>query len=220
MPQAVIPQELKNLYYNFFAGHSHNFDLSTNEGCGTFTEAWVKFARSNGWDKVGHLKKTGGTNYNGHPNDAFLWGEKASNGLLSAVDIIGHAEAKPPYNSNNPAPEPAWQIDEARYTTDMWYAEPGVPTEPHKTVPWVGYNEEKFQFLKRQLAYDYARRPQGADFDVCVWAARTFHNAYFGPDGKPLGEQSGMERAQKEWCAALGVEVKPVPPNWNIGDPV
>jgi hypothetical protein len=87
-------------------------------------------------------------------------------------------------------------------------------------VPWVGYDENGFNELKRQLAYDYARRPQGADFDVSVWAARVFHSAYMGPEKTPLGLVAAVDRHQVEWCAALGVSVKDVPADWNIGDPV
>lgn len=79
--------------------------------------------------------------------------------------------------------------------------------------------------LKRTLAYDYARRPQGADFDISVWAFRVQHSALMGPippsqGGKPLGLINAVTKHRPEWCGALGVPVIPVPPGWNIGDPV
>lgn len=218
--EKYLTENIKPLCDVFFEMHAHSFNLSTNKGCGEYTEALVADLRAKGHVKVGHLKKNPGqTQYNGHANDAFLYREGDPD-LYRAVDVIGAAESTDP---NNP-PRPNFGIDIPRYTDEFWMAKPndsGGGTQPGpKMVPWVPYNEQKFQFLKKQLAYDYARRPQGADFDVCVWAARTFHNAYMGPDGTPLGEQAGMERAQKEWCAALGVPVKTVPPDWNIGDPV
>jgi hypothetical protein len=79
-------------------------------------------------------------------------------------------------------------------------------------VPWVPYDENSFQTLKKQLAYDYGRRPQQADFDVTVWAARVFHSQYFGPEGKPLGFDIAMRKHRPEWCAALGV---PVDDHWE-----
>ncbi len=94
------------------------------------------------------------------------------------------------------------------------------PQPPANTVPWVPYDENGFQELKRTLAYDYARRPQGADFDVTVWAARVFHSSTMGPEKVPLGKEAAMNKHRPEWCGALGVPVIPVPPNWNIGDPV
>lgn len=208
----MIPAELRQLTDSFFAANAHRFDMRYAEGCGKYMEELVPYAQSHGYPKVGHLKKSGSqTQYNGHAIDAFLYKDTVTvNGLMQAVDVIGSAETD--------HATAGWSVDFPRYTEDDWMESVETPTP--NTVPWVGYNEEKFQFLKRQLAYDYARRPQGADFDVCVWAARTFHNSYMGPEGVPLGETAGMERAQKEWCAALGVPVKAVPPGWNIGDPV
>lgn len=87
-------------------------------------------------------------------------------------------------------------------------------------VPWVGYDEGSFQELKRQLAYDYARRPQGADWDVTVWAARVLHSATMGPERVPLGQVAALAKHRPEWCGALGVAVVAIPPSWNIGDPV
>lgn len=197
----MIPNELKQFTDQFFKDNSKKFELSTNEGCGLYTEAYVVYAQANNWTKVGHLKKNSGqTNYNGHANDAFLYAEYVD-GLYQAVDIIGSAEAKPPYTSDNPAPSANFGIDIPRYTAADWYLIEGSTS----MVPWVQYNEQGFQSLKNMLAHDYARKPQGADFDVSVWAGRYFHNCYMGPDGTPLGEQAALERIKPELCSALGI---------------
>lgn len=220
----MIPAQLKQLHNEHWQLFAHGYDLTEQSGCGEYTEHWVSYAQSFGWDKVGHLKKHGSqTQYNGHAIDAFLYadGDGNPNELFQSVDIIANAESKPPYSDSHRPPSIGWNVDIPRYTISDWMKEPNQEPGPvPNTVPWVGYNEQQFQFLKRQLAYDYARRPQGVDFDVIVWAARTFHNAYMGPEGKPLGEDAGLQRAQKEWCAALGVPVKDVPIDWNVGDPV
>jgi hypothetical protein len=201
-----LNETIKPVCDAFFDQHAHEFDLTQNDGCGFYTETLIRHLRALGYVKVGHLKKNPSqTQFNGHANDAFLY-RQGDPILYRAVDIIGSAEAKPPYTPTNPAPHKNFGIDEPRYQDSDWMAEPNSSPQPGPKMV--------------QLAYDYARRPQGADFDVTVWSARTFHNAYMGPEGTPLGEKAGMERAQKEWCAALGVPVVPVPPTWNIGDPV
>ncbi len=198
----IPPNELKDLHATFWSNFSNQFDLKTNEGCGKYTEAWVIYARNHGWSKVGHLKKSGSqTQYNGHANDAFLYNEPDPT-LLRAVDIIGNAESTDP----NRPPSIGWIIDEPRYTINDWLAEPNTNPNPNM-VPWVGYNEQGFQRLKNTLAHDYARRPQGADFDVSVWAARVFHSQYFGPNGIPLGEEAALHKHKPEWCHELGISV-------------
>lgn len=221
---------IRPLCNTFFDNNAHKFDLTEAVGCGKYTEALVKHLRDQGFVKIGHLKKFGGaTQYNGHAIDAFLWRE-GDLSLYRAIDVVANAESKPPYGDPNTTPPnrqpPAkgFGIDEPRYQDSDWMAEPSNGGQPVPTnmVPWVHYNEGGFQELKRHLAYDYARRPQGADFDVSVWAARTFHNAFMGPEPQkvPLGMDAGMARARNEWCSALGVPVVPVPSGWNIGDPV
>lgn len=197
---------IKPVCDTFFDTQSKNFNLTTNEGCGLYTEALVKHLRNMGHVKVGHLKKNPGqTQYNGHANDAFLYREEDPT-LYRAVDIIGAAESTDP---NNP-PRKNFGIDEPRYTDEYWMATPntggGGSTTPNM-VPWVAYNEQGYERLKQQLAYDYGRRPQGADFDVTVWAARVFHSQYFGPSGVPLGFDEALKKHRPEWCGALGVPV-------------
>jgi hypothetical protein len=207
----MIPSELHGIFDKFYADHKQQYNFSTNEGCGKYTEDAVKNAQDMGYSKVGHLKKNPGqTQYNGHANDAFLYNEPASetNDLLQAVDIIYAAEAKPPYTPSNPAPDKNFGIDEPRYTEEDWSYEPqGEGGENDHSVPWVVYDERGFENLKQTLAHDYARRPQGADFDVSVWAARVFHSCYMGPDGIPLGMDAAMHKHKPEWCAALGIPV-------------
>lgn len=198
----AIPSELDKMQSDFFKDYAHEFDLSHAVGCGAYIEAFVRHAQSNGYPKVGHLRKYGGqTQYNGHAVDAFLYRQAASvtNPLYQAVDIIANAES--------PNARPAFQVDEPRYMDKDWMEKPAGSSEPSKMVPWVNYDEGGFQKLKKTLAHDYARRPQGADFDVSVWAARVFHSTYMGPDGTPLGMDSAMRKHKPEWCGALGVPV-------------
>jgi hypothetical protein len=79
-----------------------------------------------------------------------------------------------------------------------------TPVPQPNMVPWVGYNEQGFERLKRMVRHDYERRPQGPDYDVSVWAGRFFHNCYMGPEGKPLGEQGALK---PELCASLKIPV-------------
>lgn len=210
----MIPAELQSLHVEFFKLAAPSYNMSTQEGCGQYTEAWVRYAQGHGYPKVGHLKKhEPQTLYNGHAIDAFLYADGTGNpnGLYSAVDIIADAE------TNHASA--GWGVDTPCYTSADWMATPGPVPTPIKMVPYVAYDENANQEMKRELAYDYARRPQNADFDVCIWNARVFHNAYMGPDGTPLGMVNGTSRARNEWCAALGIPVVPVPANWKIGDP-
>lgn len=211
-----IPNELQQLSNKFWDDHSHEHDLTENRGCGQYIEAFVRYAQSNGFPKVGHLKKTGsGTNYNGHSNDGFLYKEAASptNSLYQFVDIIANAESKPPYTSAHRPPTKFFGVDEPRYTDADWLAEPaGEGGEHDMMIPWIPYDENGFERLKKVLKQDYARRPQGADFDVSVWAARVFHSTYMGPEGVPLGMDGAMKRHRPEWCGALGV---PVDEHWS-----
>lgn len=126
--------------------------------------------------------------------------------------------------AGGPNPSVTWQITNS---TGYWHNPYSFSTyynygddSPEGYVPWVQYDENGFQELKRQLAYDYARRPQGADFDVSVWAARVFHSCYMGPEKEPLGMEAALVKHRAEWCAALGVPVVPIPPGWQIGQPV
>lgn len=197
----MIPTQLEQLHRDFWTTFHSQFNLSTNEGCGLYTESWVKYAQNRGWPKVQNLKKNPGqTQYNGHANDAFLYTDGVGNegGLYAAVDLIAGAEG--------PSPSINWGVDIPRYKdSDVWSG--GVIPVPAKTVPWLPYDENSFQRLKKMLKHDYDRRPQGPDYDVSVWAGRYFHNCYMGPEGTPLGEQKALEKIKPELCSALGIPV-------------
>lgn len=201
----MVP-DYTNLSKTFFTDHSKEYDLAEAAECGRYTEAFVKFAR--GVDpKIGHLIKHGGTQYNGHAIDAVLY--PVGGGVYHSVDIIGSAEQPHPWNSeggsNHPDPSGQWsEYPDHAYTAADWTAEP-VSNPGVKMVPYVPYNENGFQRLKNMLAHDYARRPQGADFDVSIWSARFFHNHYMGPEGTPLSEQVALERVKAELCPALHI---------------
>lgn len=201
----MIPSQLEQLHRDFWGISHFQFDLTTNEGCGKYTETWVKYAQNHGYSLVGHLRKNPSqTQYNGHANDAFLYADGSDNPgeLFQAVDLIGAAESTDPMNP----PHINWGVDLPRYTIKDWMKEPGQASNP-TTVPYVAYNENGFQRLKKMLAHDYARRPQGADYDVSVWAGRYFHNCYMGPTGTPLGEDGALKRIKPELCASLHIDV-------------
>ena len=181
----------------FFNANKHLYDFSHKDDCGKYTEKFITHLRNTVGDKnVGHLRKYGAqTQYKCHAIDALLYKDRDK---YQSVDFIGGAEG--------PNASPTYTIQEVFYASKDWSAEPPEcgGTTP-MTVPYVAYNESSFQRLKKMLAHDYARRPQNADFDVSVWAARMFHNQYMGPEGKPLGEQKALERIKPELCAALGI---------------
>lgn len=190
---------------DFFNANAHKYDLTTSEGCGQYNEALVVALRIKD-TKWGLLKKNPGqTQYNGHGIDIIIYALPFEGDTkLRSIDILGDAES---INAH-----PIWLPDSvARYTIADWLATPNGNPVPVNMVPWVAYDENSFQKLKATLAYDYGRRPQGADFDVTVWSARVFHSAYMGPDKKPLGLDAAIKRHRPEWCAALGI---PVDSNW------
>jgi hypothetical protein len=201
----MIPTELEEIHQNFWDNHHSEYNMTTNEGCGKYTEAWVRYAQNNGYVKVGHLKKNAGqTQYNGHANDAFLYADGEGNleGLYQAVDIIGAAESTDP---NNP-PRVNWGVDIPRYKDSDWLKEPGSSVPPNtNVVPWVPYNEQGFERCKKMIKHDYERRPQGPDYDVSVWSARFFHNHYMGPDRVPMTEDAALSRVKGELCKALRI---------------
>jgi len=197
-----IPNEVRQHFDTFFDTHAHNYNLFTDEGCGLYMEAAIPYVRAKGFTKVGFLLYNGsGTKYNGHRIDSFLYDEITNNGKLQSCDVIANAETD--------HASKGWSPDIPRYSESDWADtvsnSNGEPV-PNR-VPWIAYNEQGFERLKKQLAYDYGRRPQGADFDVTVWAARVFHSQYMGPNGTPLGFDAAMNKHRPEWCGALGVPV-------------
>lgn len=184
----------------YFDANKHKYDFHTIEGCGRYTEDCLRECLRPVDDNWGLLKYNGnGTKYNGHRIDSVLYRipEPGQNSLLTSVDIIKDAETN--HASSG------WSKDQPRYTLDDWIPHPQAPPSHIKVVPWVGYNENGFNRLKKMLIHDYARRPQGPDFDVSVWAARCFHNQYMGPEGIPLGELGALQRVKKELCESLGI---------------
>jgi hypothetical protein len=116
-----------------------------------------------------HLRKYGTqTQYNKHAIDVIAYDNRGNNDgtPIMEVDILQNAET--------PGAKPSWQVRNTAYEPKdlMDPSEIGEP-EPGDMVPYVPYNESDSQELKRTLAYDYARRPQGVDWDAIVWAART-----------------------------------------------
>src|SRR4029450_512063 len=95
----AVPSALHTLCQTFWDLASENYNLSTESGCGEYTEAWVTYAKVNGYPQVENLKKNPGqTQYNTHAIDAFLWAVPASatNNLYQAVDIIAGAGGSNP----------------------------------------------------------------------------------------------------------------------------
>lgn len=187
----------------FFDIKNPKYDFQHKEDCGKYTEEFVIYFRDVIGDKnIFHLRKYGAaTQYNGHAIDAILYYDP-ERGTYQSVDLIGAAEG-PDENASG-----TWTVQQVYYEAkDAYLIGDEPPIEPGNTVPWLAYDENSFQALKNQLAHDYARRPQNADFDVTVWAARVFHSAYMGPEKTPLGLTAAIAKHRPEWCAALGVSL-------------
>jgi len=218
-----IPATLKPICDTFFIANFVKFDWAHKEECGRYMQVLIPHLVSKGFTDAGFLRKNPGqTQYQGYGIDVIAW--DLGGNLTHAIDVIASAESPHPWKSEgggNPTPSPTFIEDKntAYKTNTDWLSEPMEQPVPN-TVPWVPYDENSFQELKRQLAYNYARRPQGPDYDVSVWSARTFHNAYMGPEKTPLGFNAGLERAMRECCSALNVSYEIPPPGWNIGDPI
>lgn len=231
-----VPAELKTLCDKFFDANAKNFDLTENSGCGQYMEKLVPYCQTNGFPKVGHLKKSGGTMYNGHANDSFLYNEPvAPDNLLQAVDVIANAEAKPPYTPTHKAPAKGWSVDDPRYKSSDWMQsvssapnpnpEPEPETEPD-SVPWVPYwGDEKSDELTRTLFYDFSRAKEPTNPGMGRWLNRALHSAAIGPmppssGGVPLGIMGAIAKHRPEWCHELsrgGVPMdpnEPVPPDY------
>lgn len=223
----MIPSALRQLSDAYFDANAQKFNLTENSGCGMYMESFIPYAQTHGYPLVGFLKKNPGqTQFNGHANDAFLYADGVDNpnGLWQAVDVIANAESKPPYNAGHQPPAKGWSPDEPRYSVNDWMKEANanvpVPAPINNTVPWIGYpGDTANSELKRILSFDYSRRPQGADWDISVWAFRVMYTALMGlkspnDGGLPLGVNEAVTHHRPEWCGALGVLVIPVPTDW------
>jgi len=206
----------------YFNANKHKYDFRHVEGCGKYLEDAVRECLQPLDAKWGLLKYTGpGTKYNGHRIDSILYRDPHPGDTnLRSIDVIIDAETD--------HAKSGWGKDaEARYTISDWLDKP-VTTQPIPVdaVPWQGYfGDASNAEFKRVLAYDYARRPQGPDYDVSVWAFRVVYTALMGllspsQGGSPLGLGDAVTHHRSEWCNALGVSVIPVPASWKIGDPV
>jgi hypothetical protein len=99
------PQEIVNQVYQ-----QGDFDLSTKDGCGQFTEACCTALHDSHSDHWGHIKKTGAQNqYNGHAVDALMLLSGADAGIW---DII--------YDSESPNAQPSWSYKGAP-DPSLWY---------------------------------------------------------------------------------------------------
>lgn len=211
----MIPAQLREVFNEHWNLFHQSFDLTSNEGCGQFTESAVNFAQNAGYSKVGHLKKNPGqTQYNGHANDAFLYadGEGNEGGKFQAVDIIANAESKPPYTPSHQPPSNGWTVDIPRYTMSDWIGE--VDEEPIPEPEFPGYEELGGDALAREiigvpLEADYKEANQALNDGSVVWTNRTVYDAlyYYFVDGmepRAAYEKSAAKR-RPEWRKVLGL---------------
>jgi len=195
----------------YFEANKSKYNFTTVEDCGKYTEDCMRECLRPLDVNWGLLKYNGsGTKYNGHRIDSILYRfPDTGDTNLRSIDIIVGAESS---NASS-----GWGKDsEARYTINDWISEPQASVNLN-VVPWIAYfGDIANQNFKKTLSFDYGRRPQGADFDVSVWAFRVVYTALMGltsplQGGKPLGLDTAIEHHRVEWCAALGVPVIPVP---------
>ncbi len=180
---------------------SGSYDLSTREGCGTLVEAsCVDLHKADA--RWGHLKKSAGqTNYNGHSHDGCLYLDDLP-GQSVHVDFIAHAEAKPPYTQQNPAPKITWGPDIPRYSKSDWYA-PTMPAPTHSTrlgcsLFW-GMAGMRAHRARLEQNLEWIRDELGADY-VRVFAA-------LGGDlfsGADPWQHAGSFIAWADWKALMG----------------
>lgn len=202
----MIPNDFHILNF-FFNEHKYEYNFSDKDNCGKFTEDFLVYLHKvTGNLRYKHLRKYGSqTQYNKHAIDVLAYDNEGSSegSLVMEVDILGSAEStdqiiKPTYAT--------WQRRNTSYTSkDLIESNEIGELVENNMVPWVGYNEQGFERLKKMLKHDYERRPQSADFDVSVWAGRYFHNQYMGPNKIPLGQNEALKRIKGELCLALGI---------------
>lgn len=188
----------------FFDVNHNDYNFEDKNECGRYTENALEYLRMhNGNENFYHLRKYGSaTQYQEHAIDVLAYDNREDKQSgetdIMEIDILKDAETEGASHS--------WQVRNTPYEPKdlMDPSEIGEPV-PGNTVPWVGYNEQGFERLKRMLKHDYERRPQGPDYDVSVWAGRFFHNHYMGPERIPLSEQASLERVKIELCSSLGI---------------
>jgi len=208
------------LLQGFFNANKDDYNFVRKEDCGKFTEDFLELLReSAGNEDFYHLRKYGSaTQYNKHAIDVLAYDnrehKKDDETDIMEVDILGSAES---VNAN-----PTWQVRNTPYQEkdlmDLDEIGNGAVTDMVIYQPYQG--DSSNSELKRILSFDYSRRPQGADWDVSVWAFRVQHSALMGPvspssGGRPLGLVAAIEKHRIEWCQALGVPVILVPIDWK-----
>lgn len=205
--------DVKPLAYEFFLARSDEFDLTTNEGCGQYIEAFVEEAQNKGFEKVGHLKKTGSaTQYNGHANDTFLYREPiGEEGLYQAVDIIANAESKPPYTPSHQPPAAGWSVDIPRYKDSDWYL---IEDNPIPIPTFPSYESLGGDFVAREnlgkvLASDYKEANQQLNDGSVVWTFRTLYDAFDYILNQHMNSKDAIfksiDKHRKEWRKELGL---------------
>jgi hypothetical protein len=204
----AVPNDLATIQAVYAAG---SYNLSTHDGCGKFVEASciALHAKDPRW---GHLKKTGGTQYNGHSHDGCLYLSDTP-GQSVHVDMIASAEA--------PGAYVYWNPDIPRYSASDWYAPSGAPVpgpgptpgpacpDPsrHKPVPYIG--DPTWDQFGVIITADFARAGQSLNAQAFRWAGRTLWDCTFGDEtGKVLTLSESTTKHRKEWCDALGIPVQ------------
>lgn len=201
-----VPTELKFLADAFFLAHSDEYDLSSQEGCGQYTEAFVEEAQYKGFKRVGHLKKNPSqTQYNGHAIDAILYREGVGpEGLYQAIDLIGNAE------SNHAVAN--FSVDIPRYKDSDWMEKPGSASgSPVNIFP--GYEalggDKTAVLLGNVLESDYREAKQPMNAGSSVWSFRTLYDAL---NDVIVNKMDGLSAVNKsiskhrpEWRKELGL---------------
>lgn len=217
----MVPQEVKWLADAFFLSHSDEYDLSSQEGCGKYTEAFVEEAQHKGFKRVGHLRKHGSqTQYNGHAVDAILYREAVGEfGLYQAIDLIGDAESD--HARSN------FGIDIPRYKDSDWMEKPdSASSEPVNVFPFyeaLGGDSTARNLLGKVMLADWreagrledAPHKAGNDRKVViddgfvVWTFRTLYDALYDvvvhkTDGVEAVNKS-ISKHRSEWRKELGL---------------
>jgi hypothetical protein len=203
----------KNMDPNTLSRHEHLLSVPPGSSENVYWAAAGRFTNACCWDERNEyrmIRKTGGRRCINPQVDV---------DCDKVVEIISGKYYDVVVGGGQSGQHAGWSeqsglVDEENYV--MPY-DPGIVPEPPKpptdTIPWQPYwGDEATKELEDVLAFDYARRPQGADFGVAKWASRTVHSAYMGPEGKPLGFKAATDRHRPEWCEALKVPVVPYPP--------
>lgn len=175
------------------------FNLKTHEGQGAFTDAVVSalHAKDERW---GHLKKNPSqTNEHGHGEDSALY-LSDDDGQSQAVDFIGGAGG-----SN---PQPAWQVDEPRYSKKDWLdptmhgSVVHVPVPAPPVYPSYPFPEDQVDGAGVALFADFAQAGQAPNPQMFRFAFRVAFS-WLTKEVPDLG--ASVAKHRKEWRALLGL---------------